>query len=183
MYVVFLHGPAASGKHTIGVELAKLTGWPLFHNHLAVDTALSLFEFGTEQFCNLRAEIWRATFREAVGSGQSFIFTFHPEATVSPTLIDELVDVIESNDGKVLFVELLCSREEILSRLGNESRTRFGKLTDAALYSQIEQEGGFEFPSLPDALVQVDTATLSPPDAAQRIHEALISFNRPNMLP
>ena len=57
MQVIFIHGPAASGKHTIGAELSRLTGLPLFHNHLAVDTALSLFAFGTPEFKNVRASI------------------------------------------------------------------------------------------------------------------------------
>lgn len=50
MQVIFLHGPAASGKHTIGSALSRLTGLPRFHNHLAVDADLSLFPFGDPSF-------------------------------------------------------------------------------------------------------------------------------------
>jgi len=57
MKVIFIHGPAASGKHTIGSRLAALTGLPLFHNHLAVDAAKSLFEFGSPGFNVMRATI------------------------------------------------------------------------------------------------------------------------------
>ena len=63
--VVFIHGPAASGKHTIGLQLSRLTGLPLFHNHLAVDAALSLFRFGTQGFKNVRSAVWRTAFQEA----------------------------------------------------------------------------------------------------------------------
>jgi tRNA A37 N6-isopentenylltransferase MiaA len=33
MELLFIYGPAAVGKLTIGRELAKLTGYRLFHNH------------------------------------------------------------------------------------------------------------------------------------------------------
>jgi len=36
MNLVFLHGPAASGKLTVGRELSRLTGYRLFHNHLGL---------------------------------------------------------------------------------------------------------------------------------------------------
>lgn len=49
-HVIFLHGPPAAGKYTIGRELARLTGWPLFHNHLVVDLLLGLFPFGSSAF-------------------------------------------------------------------------------------------------------------------------------------
>ena len=119
MQVIFIHGPAASGKHTIGSQLSRLTGLPLFHNHLAVDAATSLFNFGTQGFRNVRAAVWRSAFQEAAIAGRSFIFTFHPEATVDPGLITELVQSIESVGGKVLFVELSCPPEVILKRLAN----------------------------------------------------------------
>ncbi|HEX2061110.1 MAG TPA: shikimate kinase, partial [Thermoanaerobaculia bacterium] len=96
MHVIFLHGPPASGKYTIGVRLSELTRLPLFHNHLAVDAATSLFPFGTPSFNRLRAAIWQAAFDEAARSRQSFIFTFNPESTVDPGLIPRLCGSIES---------------------------------------------------------------------------------------
>ncbi len=41
MHVVFLHGMAAVGKFMLGTELGKITGLPLFHNHLTADQALA----------------------------------------------------------------------------------------------------------------------------------------------
>jgi hypothetical protein len=173
MQVIFIHGPAASGKHTIGTLLSSLTGLPLFHNHLAVDTALSLFEFGTQGFKNIRASIWRTAFQEAGRSGRSFIFTFHPEASVEPGLVAELVDLIEAAGGKVLFVELMCAPEVILERLGNASREKFRKLTDVDLYRRLEEEGAFCYPPLPAPFIRINTSELTPEAAATRIAEAI----------
>jgi hypothetical protein len=95
MYCVFIHGPAAADKLTVATALKARSGLPVFHNHLAVDTALSLFEFGSPGFVRLREVIWLAAFREAADSGRSFIFTFSPEASVPPAFIGAAVDVVE----------------------------------------------------------------------------------------
>lgn len=173
MYVVFIHGPAAAGKYTVGRRLSELTDLPLFHNHLAVDAAATLFDFGTEPFKALRADIWRSAFRAAAQADRSFIFTFHPEATVAPELIDELCDIVERKGGKVYFVELLCSTQDILERIGNFDRARFGKLTDANFYVELERRGMFNFPPLPNPLLKIDTTLLSPEEAAEDIAAAL----------
>jgi hypothetical protein len=175
MYVVFIHGPAAVGKYTVGSRLSEQTGLPLFHNHLAVDTALALFDFGSAAFRKVRATIWLTVFSEAAAAGRSFIFTFHPEASVEPALIQELIGVVEAGGGKIFFVELTCSTDTILRRLPNSDRSAFGKLTDPELYRSIEDAGGFEFPDLPAALVSVDTDTSTPDEAARQIADALAS--------
>lgn len=174
MIVVFLHGPPAAGKHTIGTLLAQRLGLPLFHNHLAVDLAKSLFDFGTPGFIALREEIWIASFRAAVAADRSFVFTFNPEATVDPALIGRLQDVVEAAGGKVHYVELQCPESVVELRLADESRAAFGKLRDVSLYQSIRATGGFDFPPLPKPLLVVDTSTSSAEAAAGAIQQALV---------
>ena len=100
MFVVFLHGPAASGKHTIGTLVSEATGLPLFHNHLTVDLATTLFEFGSEPFVSLREAIWLSSFRTAAEAGQSFLFTFHPESTVRPEFIHRAEEAVRAAGGE-----------------------------------------------------------------------------------
>lgn len=95
MYCLFLHGPVASGKLTVATALQAVSGLPLHHNHFAVDAALSLFPFGSPPFMRLREALWRAAFQEASNTGTPFIFTFAPEATVRPGLIDELIGIVD----------------------------------------------------------------------------------------
>ena len=173
MQVVLIYGHAASGKHTIGARLSRRLNLPLFHNHLTVDLAKTLFEFGTVGFNRLRATIWQAAFNEAASADRSFIFTFHPEATVDPQLIRDLVATVEASGGRVHFVELKCPTATVLTRISNESRARFGKLIDADLYVEIEKRGGFEFPHLPTALVTIDTSAVDVDAAVRQIEEAL----------
>jgi hypothetical protein len=53
MNLVFLYGPPGVGKLTVGQALADITGYRLFHNHLAIDCARPVFEFGTGPFWGL----------------------------------------------------------------------------------------------------------------------------------
>ncbi len=173
MHVIFVHGPAAVGKHTVGLRLSERTGLPIFHNHLAVDAAMALFDFGSVPFKKMRASIWLTAFSEAAAADRSFIFTFQPEASVESELINDLTDVVEAVGGRIFFVELTCSRETTLERLARPDRSKFGKLTDPELYRAIEGRGGFEFPALPPALVTVNTDTTAPSDTARKIADAI----------
>jgi hypothetical protein len=175
--VIFLHGPPASGKYTVGGALSALLGVPLFHNHLAVDLALSLFKFGTPGFVALREQVWLAAFEAAAAAGQSFIFTFAPEATVDPGLIARLECVIVGRGDRIHYVELRCSEAVVQERLVNHSRAAFGKLVDVNLYRSIRDAGGFEFPPLPAPLLVIDSETMSADGAALAVQTALAEAN------
>ena len=50
MKLIFLYGAPGTGKLTVARELAALTGYRLFHNHLTVDLAKAIFDFGTPDY-------------------------------------------------------------------------------------------------------------------------------------
>src|SRR5712664_1427209 len=77
MKLIFLYGLPGVGKLTVACELETLTGFRVFHNHLAVDLLESVFEFGSQPFVELREMIWLAVFSQAAESKLAgLIFTF-----------------------------------------------------------------------------------------------------------
>jgi hypothetical protein len=82
MHLLFIYGPPASGKLTIASQVARQSGYALFHNHLIVDALLAVFPFGSPEFVALREKFWIETIGEAARSGRSLVFTFCPEPTV-----------------------------------------------------------------------------------------------------
>lgn len=92
---------------------------------------------------------------------------------MDPRLIEELHAIIARAGGRVHYIELTCSRETILARIGNGSRSAFGKMTDRGLYEDIERQGGFEFPPLPEPSLRVDSGQVTAEQAAARIADAL----------
>ena len=175
MLLVFIHGAPAVGKLTVARELASLTGFPLFHNHLTVDLVSSLFAFGTPSFVRLREQIWLAAFAEAARNDLSLIFTFNPERTVKEEFIQNTIDVVEKAEGRVVFVELTCAEAELERRIQKPSRKEFGKLASLELYRSLKSAGAFEFPKLPSE-ISVDTTDQAPAVTARVIADHLASL-------
>ena len=126
MRLIFLYGLPGVGKLTIARELAELTGFRVFHNHLTVDLVLSVFEFGSKPFVELREAVWLEVFKQAAAADlNGLIFTFVFERTVRAGFIEKTQSVIESAGGEVLFVELTCTTEELEKRIEHPSRQKF----------------------------------------------------------
>jgi hypothetical protein len=166
--IIFIYGPVASGKFTIGKELAALSGIRLFHNHLTVDLLLSVFPFGHPAFVRLREAVWLEVMGEAIGSGVSLIFTFTPERTVSPDFPTMLVRRVAQQGGTIAFVEVRCPNEEIERRLALSSRGQFQKLTSLPDYRSLKAAGAFEYPLIRPECV-VESGKLTPSEAARFI--------------
>jgi len=175
MKLIFIHGAPAVGKLTVARELARLTGFPLFHNHLTVDLVSSLFTFGTPPFVSLRERIWLAAFQEASRNNLSLIFTFNPERTVSEEFIQKTTDAIEAAGGRIVFVELTCAQDELERRMEEPSRKEFGKLASVGHYRSLKSEGAFEFPKLPSD-ISINTTNQWPVDSARLINEYVTSI-------
>ena len=165
--LIFLHGLPGVGKLTVARELAKLTGFRIFHNHSTVDLVESLFEFGSRPFVELREKIWLDVFSQAVSANlDGLIFTFAFDRTVRGGFIENSREVVESAGGEVLFVELRCSTEELERRIEHPSRQRFGKLSSVGQFRELKEAGAFVDPGIPAERLVVDTTELSAPDAA-----------------
>lgn len=175
MQLVFIHGAPAVGKLTVARELAALTGFRLFHNHLTVDLVGSVFAFGSEPFVQLREEIWLATFREAARHDVSLIFTFNPESTVREGFIQDSIDVVTREGGEIVFVELTCAENELERRMENPSRGEFDKLRSVEQYRSLRETGAFHFPRLPHGL-SLDTTNSPPGDVAEGIRKHLANL-------
>ena len=176
MKLVFIHGAPAVGKLTVARELAELTGFRLFHNHLTVDLVSSLFPFGSEPFVLLREQIWLAAFAEAARNNVSLIFTFNPERTVRESFVQDTIEIVEGAGGKVVFVELTCADRELERRMEDSSRKEFGKLGSIEQYRSLKASGAFEFPKLPSG-ISVDTTDRSAAASAQLISKHLQNRN------
>jgi hypothetical protein len=172
--LVFIYGLPATGKLTVARELAAMTGYKLFHNHLVVDLLLPLFDFGSTPFVELREDIWLAVFKQACRSQTAgLIFTFAPEATVRPGFIQQTLRAIADGNGEVEFVELVCPIAELKQRLVSPSRLQYQKLTSVSLFEQLQAAGSFDASHMPEPKVSIDTSIFGPAEAATKIVQAL----------
>lgn len=172
MKLIFIWGPAASGKLTVARALSAQTGIALFHNHLVVDALLEKFRFGEPEFVRLREAMWMTVFDTAARSRQSLVFTFQPEPTVAADFADRVRAVIEDAGGEVKFVRLVVSRGEQERRIGSETRKEFRKLTSVELLRVLQDDFEASEAAMPPADLSIDTEQLPPEKAAQRIAAA-----------
>ena len=170
--IIFLHGPGAAGKYTIARELSRLTGLPLFHNHLTVDLLLTLFPFGSPEFIRLREKIWLEVMGGAVAAGSSLIFTFNPERTVGSGFPGALATQTAALGGRVSFVSVECREEEIERRIESESRKAFRKLASLEDYRRLKAEGAFDYPPI-DSECRVDSSVIGAAESASLIASEL----------
>lgn len=173
--LIFLHGPPATGKYTIGRELAARTGLELFHNHLVVDAVLAKHAFGSPDFVAERDRRWRERLGAVGRDGtRGVIFTFNPENSVPQAFIDWLfADLPRANGLALHSVAVTASEATIEARLGSAQRQGFRKLTDLALYRQLRAAGVFASPVIPRTDLTIDSERLAPAAAAERISRAL----------
>ncbi len=174
MKLLFLYGLPATGKLTVAQELARMTGFKLFHNHLTVDLLLSLFDFGSPAFVELREEIWLSAFTQAARTGiPGLIFTFAPEATVRPQFVPNLLKAARNEAFEIDFIELTCPLPELKRRLDNPSRGQFKKLTSLDLFDQLHAAGSLDAAHMPTPRLTIDTSSRTPSEAATEIMQSL----------
>lgn len=160
------------GKLTVGRELESLTGYPLFHNHLTVDLAAAVFDFGSGPFAALREHIWLEVFdRAASAEIPGLLFTFAAERTVSDNFVRRAVETVECHGGHVVFVELRCDRDELRRRVEEPGRRAHGKLSSADLLDELIGDETIFHLEVPQSSrhIRVDTTGMDPGEAAAAI--------------
>lgn len=167
MQVVFLYGPPGVGKLTVGGELAALTGFKLFHNHLTVDPVTAIFPRDSDAWLRLLRRIRRDIFAEATQAGIDLIYTGAFRGTAEQAeAVQTMLEPVRDGGGSVLYVQLTCVREELLKRVQSESRRLRNKLTDpAVVLARYDLTATMPF----EPHLRVDTTEISPEMAAARI--------------
>ncbi|WP_299555861.1 hypothetical protein [uncultured Tateyamaria sp.] len=171
MKLVFLHGAPASGKRTVGVALGRLCHAPLFDNHVAIDFARVLFEFGTPDFWDLVMEVRLAALRAAASADMSVLITTAAYSDpVDRPLYGQYETVMAAAGAEILPVYLTCRTETLLERVATADRAARGKImTPDRLVTYLDQNSFTPVPR--DTCLTVDTNDQSPNSAAAHIAE------------
>jgi broad-specificity NMP kinase len=172
MNLIFIYGPPAAGKLTVAKELSKATGYPIFHNHLTRDLVHGLYPDTLQKNYDLVDNLRYVVFEHASFHGNDLIFTFVYAGSEDDEVVKEIVRRIKNNDGRVLFVELKAHEDELLRRVGDESRLNHRKLSDSVTLKTYLDET--QYPSVPYSdILKIDNTTTSPTEVANRIIERL----------
>lgn len=173
MHLVYVYGPPGVGKLTIGRELAGLTGFKLFHNHLIVDLATSLFSRETPEYFDFIRVVRGAGFDAAARAGVSLVATgVYRNTEVYHTAMTRMIAPVVVRGGRPLFVQLTCERDEWLARLRSPERGP-QKITDPQIVFGLMERTDL-FSSMPfEPHLTIDTTGRLPSDVAQEIADHL----------
>lgn len=122
---IIIIGAQASGKMTIGQEIAKQTGMTLFHNHDSIDFVLRFMPWSPDSIA-LTESIRFKFFETFAKTGQKMIFTIVIDFNDSRDVVflEKIQTVFQSHNQEVLFVELETELSERLKRNRTENRLK-----------------------------------------------------------
>lgn len=180
--LVFIVGPPAVGKMTVGRELAARTGLRLFHNHQTIDLVLNFFPFGSAPFKQLVAEFRRRIFEEVAASdlpGVIFTYVWAFDHASDAAEVEGWASIFRQRGGRVVFAELEAPQEERLRRNETELRLAekpFKRDLAASRANLLALDAGYQLGSRGafdhrEDWLRLDNTHLSPAEAAERIIE------------
>jgi hypothetical protein len=177
--LVLIVGPPAVGKMTVGAELSRITGIPLFHNHLSIEAVLPVFPFGSGPFDRLVSEFRQHMFSEVVQSqlpGLIFTYVWAFDSLGDLQFVEGVKSLFETHGARTVFVELWADVETRLAR--NETHNRLlakaskrdvarsrERLLSNEANHRLSSDGDFPFGNH----LWLDNTTLSPEAAARQI--------------
>ena len=168
MKLVFIYGAPGTGKLTVAREVSRLTGLRLFHNHLTVDLAASLFEHGSPEYFDYVRHLRLEAFEHAAKANLDLIFTFW-YSNISGPSVERYRDVIESAGGEVKFVRLHCRPEILEQRVSSVSRQNWKISSVQELRDAFAQYPTSFVDAIPGTQLEIDNSDLEPDKVAEQI--------------
>jgi hypothetical protein len=184
VHLVMMFGPSAVGKMTVGRELSRLSGYPLFHNHMSIEPVLDVFPWGSPSFVRLTSELRRRVIEEALVAqlpGLIFTYVWALDDPTDREYVDWLTEPVRSAGERLDFVELYADQATRLAREGTELRlehkrskrdleaTRRRLMQDDAAH-QLSTAGDFVYA---DQHLRLDNSLLTAVEAAELIARRL----------
>jgi len=179
--LIIIVGPPAAGKAAVGHELAKITGFRFFHNHMTAEPVAALFGWGTERFGEALAEVRLLLFAKALAQANAspiiFTFVWCFDDPSDNRFIAQLVELAESVGGRVFFVELVASLQARISREGSKRRVslkpskqdvELARSLHVESYGKYRMNSGGDFP-YPSRHLVIDTECHIPTEAAKLV--------------
>lgn len=130
MKLIFLDGPPAVRKYTIAKELEARIGCGVFHNHLTIDVARPIFEFGSHNFWklvyDLRLTCFKAAAKQEIGS---LVYTSCYDHPNDLSFFEEIEETMHSSGSELIPVYLKCEVSELEKRVLGDLRIKMRKIS------------------------------------------------------
>lgn len=177
MKLLFLIGDTAVGKMTVGQELAKITPFRLFHNHMMIEPVLEVFgEFRGDIIQRLRQVVFEK-FAKSDNYGLIFTYMWAFDMQEGWDYVQRVEEIFGLPEEDVYYVELIAPQELRLGRNLAENRLKHKAskrdvegsnqrlLNDDARFRCVSRPGEIPFPNY----LRLENADISAEEAARII--------------
>ena len=144
---MFLFGPQAVGKMTIGEELSKRLEIPLLFNHMTLDILTPFLGWSADTFRisqQIRCDILEAVANNPSNNGMIMTFGMYWDAVGDRLAFNRYREIFESRGIEVCLVELEADFDERLRRNKTENRLSKKPSKRDIEYSEQELKASYE---------------------------------------
>ena len=177
MRLLILFGAQAVGKMTVGQALTRITPMKLFHNHMAIEPVLELFDnFNSKAILRLREVIFEE-FAQSDQYGLIFTMQWALNCQEDWDYIAHIAGIFEQAGAQVDYCELIAPLDVRLARNVTENRLRekpskrdTGRSEWLIMNAEQEYRNVSEPGEMPfERYLRLENADLSPEEAAEII--------------
>jgi shikimate kinase len=170
MQLVFIYGPPAAGKYTIGKMVAEQTGFTFLHNHISANLVRELIgDVYDPVRMDMVHKIRLALYEGAARLGRDCVVTHAYNTDFDVDWITEVIAAVESNGGTISFVRVTAPVDVLLERVANPSRTALHKLDNIeGMQRRFRERDYFSEIAHPNHL-SIDTGEISADQACRAI--------------
>ena len=179
MKLLILIGNSAVGKMSVGQELAKITAFRLFHNHMMIEPVLEIFgSFRGDVIQKLRKVIFEE-FAKSDLYGMIFTFMWAFDMPSDWEYLESVKAIFGLPEEDVYYVELIAPQSIRLQRNATENRLKHKaskRDVDASNARLIRDDENYRCESLPGEIpfpnyIRIDNSHLFPAETAKLIKE------------
>lgn len=170
MKLIFIYGLPGVGKMTVAKALSERTGIRMIDNHVILDIVREYIPRTTPESVELARDIRIRLFIGAAKYNTGDIITTMAGGNVGVVnFVKQLTKGVEQHGGEVVFIHLVCERDEHLKRVHDPKRSQNKIVTEDELEEFLKKD---YFKGHPDKKsILIDNTTMNPDECAQKIIE------------
>lgn len=174
MRLVFIYGPPASGKTTIGRILAHQTKYDFFFNHATTSAARAIFPdrhnpLYADKYSDLLKALRLDGIAAAADANLDIIFTLAYSGSVDDVFVAAIVKTIKEHGGTTHFVQLDTPDAILFERVDDPTRRRLGKVINPDRLKELLTSRDMRAQVPYDGILHIDTTLHTPKQSARKI--------------